>query len=191
MYKALLALAAGAGAFSPAVHQRATVVQQGVPLANGAMEFDRTAPASGIDRCAATTCVAGARAHACNTRTFDDAGVCREWRCKYEGDKATSASLEACSKVLDEYLPELKKIDGVTVNRAVQCPSMTAWTHETHTGLVCGGCLDFKVMVTQPLEGYGPWEEAGHPPEADFIAKLKAIPGVSQVETQTITNMVL
>ena len=48
-----------------------------------------------------------------------DAGVCREWRCKYEGDKATSASLEACSKVLDEYLPELKKIDGVTVNRAV------------------------------------------------------------------------
>ena len=117
--------------------------------------------------------------------------VCREWRCKYEGDKATSASLEACSKVLDEYLPELKKIDGVTVNRAVQCPSMTAWTHETHTGLVCGGCLDFKVMVTQPLEGYGPWEEAGHPPEADFIAKLKAIPGVSQVETQTITNMVL
>ena len=48
----------------------------------------------------------------------DDAGVCREWRCKYEGDKATSASLEACSKVLDEYLPELKKIDGVTVNRA-------------------------------------------------------------------------
>ena len=43
MYKALLALAAGAGAFSPAVHQRATVVQQGVPLANGAMEFDRTA----------------------------------------------------------------------------------------------------------------------------------------------------
>ena len=93
--------------------------------------------------------------------------------------------------MLDEYLPELKKIDGVTVNRAVQCPSMTARTHETHTGLVCGGCLDFKVMVTQPLEGYGPWEEAGHPPEADFIAKLKAIPGVSQVETQTITNMVL
>ena len=61
-----------------------------------------------------------ARTHACNTRgPYDDAGVCREWRCKYEGDKATSASLEACSKVLDEYLPELKKIDGVTVNRAV------------------------------------------------------------------------
>ena len=63
-----------------------------------------------------------ARAHACNTRTVTNAGVCREWRCKYEGDKATSASLEACSKVLDEYLPELKKIDGVTVNRAVRRP---------------------------------------------------------------------
>ena len=50
MYKAVLALAASAGAFAPSVHQRATVVQQGVPLANGAMEFDREAPASGIDR---------------------------------------------------------------------------------------------------------------------------------------------
>ena len=156
--------------------------------------------------------------------------MCREWRCKYEGDKATSASLEACSKVLDEYLPELKKIDGVTVNRAVaacesqlslsrsldgvtrsrrerdgllttpgeststpskRCRRRDAHRSKTRAGLVCGGCLDFKVMVTQPLEGYGPWEEAGHPPEADFIAKLKAIPGVSQVETQTITNMVL
>ena len=65
------------------------------------------------------------RAHARVQQTdrCDDAGVCREWRCKYEGDKATSASLEACSKVLDEYLPELKKIDGVTVNRSVQCAS--------------------------------------------------------------------
>ena len=137
--------------------------------------------------------------------------------------------------MLDEYLPELKKIDGVTVNRAVaacesqlsrnmgsspvgvvafarwrdavdgrgatpggstsspskRCRRRDAHRSKTRAGLVCGGCLDFKVMVTQPLEGYGPWEEAGHPPEADFIAKLKAIPGVSQVETQTITNMVL
>lgn len=81
-----------------------------VPLANGAMSFNR---------------------------------VCREWRCKYEGDKATSESLEAISKVVDEYLPELKKLsDGVKVNR-----------------LVCGGCLDFKLMTTVPLEDFGPWEE--------------------------------
>ena len=55
--------------------------------------------------------------------------VCREWRCKYEGDKATSKSLEAIAKVVDEYLPEIKKASkGATVNR-----------------LVCGACLDFKV----------------------------------------------
>ena len=53
--------------------------------------------------------------------------VCREWRCKYEGDKATSESLEAISNVLDEYLPTIKKVSkGITVNR-----------------LVCGACLDF------------------------------------------------
>ncbi len=68
--------------------------------------------------------------------------VCREWRCKYEGDKATSESLEAIAKVVDEYLPEIKKISkDVTVNR-----------------LVCGGCLDFKLMTTVPLDDFGPWE---------------------------------
>lgn len=53
--------------------------------------------------------------------------VCREWRCKYSGDKATSESLEAISKVLDEYLPTIKNVSkDITVNR-----------------LVCGACLDF------------------------------------------------
>ena len=84
------------------------------------------------------------------------------------------------SYAVDAWGVDLHAIEAMPSSRLV-----------THAGLVCGGCLDFKVMVTQPLEGYGPWEEAGHPPEADFIAKLKAIPGVSQVETQTITNMVL
>ena len=32
---------------------------------------------------------------------------------------------------------------------------------------------------------------SGHPPEEQFLAKIKAIPGVSQVETQTITNMII
>lgn len=70
-----------------------------VPLANGAMSFDR---------------------------------VCREWRCKYTGDKATSESLEAISKLVDEYLPQIKaSSSGATVNR-----------------LICGSCLDFKLMTT-------------------------------------------
>ncbi|KAI2511432.1 hypothetical protein MHU86_2868 [Fragilaria crotonensis] len=99
--------------------------------------------------------------------------VCREWRCKYEGDKATSESLEAIAKVVDEFLPEIKKIsEGVTVNR-----------------LVCGACLDFKLMTTVPLDDFGPWEASGYAPEAEFLEKIKSIPGVSQVETQTITNM--
>jgi len=32
---------------------------------------------------------------------------------------------------------------------------------------------------------------SGHPPEAEFLEKIKAIPGVSLVETQTITNMII
>jgi len=98
--------------------------------------------------------------------SFDN--VCREWRCKYTGDKSDSKSLEAISKVVDEYLPEIKKASKkATVNR-----------------LVCGACLDFKLMTTVPLADFGAWEESGFAPEADFLAKLKAIDGVSQVETQ-------
>ena len=46
-------------------------------------------------------------------------------------------------------------------------------------------------MTTVPLEDFGAWEEAGFPPEAEFLEKIKAIDGVSQVETQTITNMLI
>lgn len=49
----------------------------------------------------------------------------------------------------------------------------------------------FTLLHTVPVEEYGPWSEKGHGPEADFLAKIKAIDGVSQVETQTITNMVI
>mmetsp|Transcript_122 Transcript_122/g.354 ORF Transcript_122/g.354 Transcript_122/m.354 type:complete len:143 (+) Transcript_122:103-531(+) len=106
---------------------------------------------------------------------FDN--VAREWRCKWQDDgggKASSATLVAIADVVDEFLPQLKALDGAVVNRAV-----------------CGGCLDFKLCTTVPLATFGPWEEAGHPPEADFLAKLEAIPGVSMVETQTMTNQVL
>lgn len=46
-------------------------------------------------------------------------------------------------------------------------------------------------MMTVPLDDFGPWEEKGFAPEAEFLAKLKEIDGVSQIETQTITNEVI
>lgn len=96
-------IAARATAFAPSAHAGSSFSRNmstnSVPLANGAMSFDR---------------------------------VCREWRCKYTGDKATSESLEAISKLVDEYLPQIKAVSGgATVNR-----------------LICGGCLDFKLMTT-------------------------------------------
>lgn len=54
---------------------------------------------------------------------------------------------------------------------------------ELISSIIC--ILLFKV----PLDDFGPWEEKGYAPEAEFLEKLKAIDGVSQVETQTITNM--
>jgi hypothetical protein len=99
--------------------------------------------------------------------------VAREWRCKWKDDgggKATSKALVEIADLVDEYLPQLKALEGAEVNRSV-----------------CGGCLDFKLSTNVPLDTFGPWEEAGQPPEAEFLEKLKKIEGVSQVETQTMT----
>merc|ERR1719217_334921 len=101
--------------------------------------------------------------------------VAREWRCKYSpgpsGGPDDSESLKACQSLLDEYLPKLKELPGAKITRQV-----------------CGGCLDFKVSITQPLKEHGDWAEADYGPiEGEFMEKLKAIDGTSQHETQEIT----
>ena len=55
--------------------------------------------------------------------------------------------------------------------------------------VVCGGCLDFKVVTALDAESFGEWEGAGFAPEAAFLEAAKAIPGVTTVETQTYTLM--
>jgi hypothetical protein len=104
----------------------------------------------------------------CDGVSFDT--ISREWRCKWSPDD-DKASLVEAQKALEEILPIVKDVDGV---KGVQ-------------RVVCGGCLDFKVVTTLPAEDFGKWEEAGFSPEADFIEKLKSIDGLNAVETQTYT----
>jgi hypothetical protein len=98
--------------------------------------------------------------------------IAREWRCKWSADD-DKKSLAELQKVLDETKAEIKAVDGV---KSVQ-------------RVVCGGCLDFKVVVALPEPKYGAWEKAGHVPEESFLEKIKKIDGVSVVETQTYTLM--
>ena len=87
------------------------------------------------------------------------------------GGPGDSESLKACQSLLDEYLPKLKALPGAQVTRQV-----------------CGGCLDFKVSITQPLDEHGAWAEADYGPlEGEFMEKFKAIDGTSLHETQEIT----
>jgi hypothetical protein len=74
-------------------------------------------------------------------------------------------------KALASFLPTVKAVDGVAGVQRV----------------VCGGCMDFKVVTTLPADKFGAWEEAGFAPEGEFIDKLKSIDGLSIVETQTYT----
>ena len=131
--------------------------------------------------------------------TFDK--VAREWRCKYAADAsggpADSASLKAAEELLQSYLPTLKALPNAEVTR-----------------VMCGGCHDFKIVVnrraprrtqlqratpcsmawdppvdfrTEPCADHDAWKASDYAPEQEFIAKLSAIEGVSQVETQEYT----
>mmetsp|Transcript_3263 Transcript_3263/g.3953 ORF Transcript_3263/g.3953 Transcript_3263/m.3953 type:complete len:88 (+) Transcript_3263:1-264(+) len=79
----------------------------------------------------------------------------------------------AAQKELAGILEGLKTLDGV--KRVQRC--------------VCGGCLDFKVIVSLDSEKFGEWEKAEFAPEAEFLEALEAIEGITTVETQTYTLM--
>ena len=57
------------------------------------------------------------------------------------------------------------------------------------TRTVCGGCQDYKVATAAAQPDFAAWADRGFPPEAAFLEAVKAIPGVSVVETQTFTVM--
>mmetsp|Transcript_48875 Transcript_48875/g.91587 ORF Transcript_48875/g.91587 Transcript_48875/m.91587 type:complete len:113 (-) Transcript_48875:129-467(-) len=96
--------------------------------------------------------------------------IAREWRCKWSAD-GEKASLTAAQKALEEVLPEIKKVAGLSSVQRV----------------VCGGCLDFKVVMKLPADKFDDWSKAEFAPEAAFLGKLKDIAGISTVETQTYT----
>ena len=100
--------------------------------------------------------------------------VAREWRCKWSPD-TEKASLTAAQALIDEYLGALKGLDGVVGVQRV----------------VCGDCLDFKVVTQLEEPKFGAWEANKFAPEEEFLSKLSAIEGVTGVETQTYTLMSL
>ena len=98
--------------------------------------------------------------------------IAREWRCKWSTDN-DKKSLVELQQTLNDSKGDLKAIDGL---KSVQ-------------RVVCGGCLDFKVVIALDGDKFGEWEESSFAPEEGFLEKIKQIDGVSTVETQTYTLM--
>jgi len=99
---------------------------------------------------------------------FDN--IAREWRCKWSADN-DKAALSAAQGALDDILADVSSVEGV---QSVQ-------------RVVCGGCLDFKVVVKLSAAAFGDWEKSGFEPEKAFLAVLGSIKGLSAIETQTYT----
>merc|ERR1712241_749540 len=51
----------------------------------------------------------------------------------------------------------------------------------------CGDCQDFKVVTKLSKKAFEAWQKGGCQPEAEFLAAVKGIAGVSAIETQTYT----
>jgi len=98
--------------------------------------------------------------------------VAREWRMKWSGE-SDKASLSSVQDLLLSFESKIKAVKGV---KKVQ-------------RIVCGGCLDFKVIVALDAADFGKWAEAKFAPEEEFLAAVGKVSGVSSVETQTYTIM--
>ena len=106
------------------------------------------------------------------TEGVDFDTIAREWRCKWSADN-DKKSLQEAQKALESVLADVKKVDGV---KGVQ-------------RIVCGGCLDFKVVTSLSADTFKAWQDNNFAPEEAFLEKLKAIDGISTVETQNYTIM--
>ena len=84
-------------------------------------------------------------------------------------------SLKSIQLALDTLLPQIKAIEGLASVQRV----------------VCGGCLDFKLVVALPVDKWGAWEATKFAPEEQFFTAVKTIPGVSTIETQNYPLMTL
>lgn len=98
--------------------------------------------------------------------------IAREWRLKWSAD-SDKKSLQSVQQTLTIFEKELSKLPGL---KSVQ-------------RIVCGGCLDYKVIISLKASEFGNWEAKKFQPEEQFLNSVKAIPGVSTVETQTYTIM--
>jgi hypothetical protein len=98
--------------------------------------------------------------------------IAREWRLKWSPDD-NKKSLASVQQTLGIFKQEIANIKGL---KGVQ-------------RVVCGGCLDYKVIISLSADEFAAWEQKKFQPEEQFLAAVKAIPGVSTVETQTFTIM--
>ena len=98
--------------------------------------------------------------------------IAREWRMKWSAsnDKKSLATIQA---TLNKHMPSIKKVNGV---QSVQ-------------RIVCGGCLDYKIIVALPVAEFKAWEATKFSPEETLLNELKQIPEVTTIETQTYTIM--
>ena len=94
--------------------------------------------------------------------------IAREWRCKWSDKKC----LAQVQQALDAVRGELKGLRGLRACRGV-----------------CGGCLDFKVIIALSAGDYGAWEEAGSLRPRPSFSNHRKDRGVTKIETQAPTLM--
>eukprot|EP00439_Symbiodinium_sp_Y106_P040455 s2300_g4.t4 len=132
--------------------------------------------------------------------TYDT--LAREWRCKWSFDD-DMASLKACQKLVEDMQNDMLAVvfhwAGKQLKTKEVMNGKTDPSKQTIQRLVIlvfiirslGICKedtqDFKIIIKLPQDKFQEWEKTNFEPEAQFLEALRAIPGVSEVDTQTYT----
>mmetsp|Transcript_12382 Transcript_12382/g.18017 ORF Transcript_12382/g.18017 Transcript_12382/m.18017 type:complete len:161 (-) Transcript_12382:32-514(-) len=98
--------------------------------------------------------------------------IAREWRCKFSSE-GNMASLVALQMALETVVDDLKEVEGV----------------QSIERVVCGDCLDFKVITSVSADNFDAWTKQKYDPEEYFMEMLEVIDGVSEIDVSTYTKM--
>mmetsp|Transcript_28746 Transcript_28746/g.52380 ORF Transcript_28746/g.52380 Transcript_28746/m.52380 type:complete len:163 (+) Transcript_28746:60-548(+) len=116
--------------------------------------------------------------------------MAREWRCTWSSADAMD-SLKECQQVLDKHADKLGLIAGCWTRSANRSTDLFSGKMDPHRQgiqrIVSADTREFKIITKLPIEQFKAWEDKGFEPEAQFLADLRSIPGVANIDTETYT----
>mmetsp|Transcript_34492 Transcript_34492/g.78734 ORF Transcript_34492/g.78734 Transcript_34492/m.78734 type:complete len:163 (-) Transcript_34492:124-612(-) len=116
--------------------------------------------------------------------------MAREWRCTWSSADGMD-SLKECQQVLEKHADKLGLIAGCWTRSANRSTEIFNGKMDPHRQgiqrIISADTREFKVITKLPIAQFKAWEDKGFEPEGQFLADLRSIAGVDNIDTETFT----